>query len=64
MKVIGETIRRRVNNCGHEIVLQKIERSRFSKQNRNLVLAVDFKNQTRGGGSVFIARTQGKIVTP
>lgn len=40
----GDTIRRRVNNLGHEIVLQKIDKVSFSKQNRNLFMAVDFKN--------------------
>nr|WP_285865225.1 competence type IV pilus minor pilin ComGF [Lederbergia lenta] len=42
----GQSIRRRVNNAGHEIVLQQLRKATFVEQEERLVLTVEFVNGT------------------
>ncbi|MBS4176355.1 competence type IV pilus minor pilin ComGF [Lederbergia citrea] len=50
----GDVLRRRVNNLGHEIVLQKINTIRFSENGQVLFLNVDFLSGTKEEAQFFI----------
>ncbi|MEK3890747.1 competence type IV pilus minor pilin ComGF [Bacillus sp. FSL K6-3431] len=50
----GTSIRRRVNNFGHEIVLQELKKAKFEKDEGALLLQVEFLNGTNEEARISI----------
>lgn len=52
----GLLLRRRVNNTGHEVVLQKVRKAEFTMNDNHILLAVYFTNnhQEEAGFTFFI----------